>query len=140
MNGLNDWVSAITDGRFREFNFSFLAGVSCTPFAWVIGVYWGDCLIVGQLLGERLVLNEFISYLNLAKYQESGAFMDPKTPIIATYALCGFANLTSIGIQVGGISTLEKSQRPNLQKCAFKALLGGMIACYMTAIIATSIL
>ncbi len=66
--GLNDWVCAITDGRFREFNFSFLAGVSCTPFAWVIGVSWGDCLIVGQLLGERLVLNEFISYLNLAKY------------------------------------------------------------------------
>ncbi len=73
--GLNDWVSAITDGRFREFNFSFLAGVLCAPFAWVIGVSWGDCLIVGQLLGERLVLNEFISYLNLAKYQESGAFM-----------------------------------------------------------------
>ena len=138
--GLNDWVFAITDGRFREFNFSFLAGVLCAPFAWVIGVSWGDCLIVGQLLGERLVLNEFISYLNLAKYQESGAFMDPKTPIIATYALCGFANLTSIGIQVGGISALEKSQRPNLLKCAFKALLGGMIACYMTAIIATSML
>jgi CNT family concentrative nucleoside transporter len=138
--GLNDWVSAITDGRFREFNFSFLAGVLCAPFAWVIGVSWGDCLIVGQLLGERLVLNEFISYLNLAKYQESGAFMDSKTPIIATYALCGFANLTSIGIQVGGISALEKSQRPNLLKCAFKALLGGMIACYMTAVIATSML
>lgn len=138
--GLNDWVSAVTDGRFSEFNCSFVVGVLCAPFAWLIGVNWNDCLIVGQLLGERLVLNEFISYLNLAKYQESGAFTDPRTPIIATYALCGFANLTSIGIQVGGISALEKSQRPNLLKCAFKALFGGMIACYMTAIVATSML
>lgn len=138
--GLNQWVSESTGGRFGEFNFSFVAGVLCAPFAWVIGVSWSDCLVVGQLLGERLVLNEFISYLNLAKYQASGAFTDPRTPIIATYALCGFANLTSIGIQIGGISALEESQRPNLLKSAFKALFGGMVACYMTAIVATSML
>lgn len=138
--GLNHWVTEVTGQRFQAFNFSFVVGVLSAPFAWVIGVAWDDCLIVGQLLGERLVLNEFISYLNLAAYRESGAFTDPRTPIIATYALCGFANLTSIGIQVGGISALEKSQRPNLLKCAVKALLGGMVACYMTAIVATLLL
>ncbi len=138
--GLNQWVAGVTDGRFKAFNVSFLVGVLCAPFAWVIGVSWGDCLIVGQLLGERLVLNEFISYLNLAAYQASGVFQDPKTPVIATYALCGFANLTSIGIQVGGISALEPSQRPNLLKCAFKALFGGMVACYMTAIVGSLML
>jgi len=137
--GIGEWTD-VTGQRFHSFNFSFVVGVLCAPFAWVIGVPWGDCLIVGQLLGERLVLNEFISYLNLAAYRESGAFTDPRTPIIATYALCGFANLTSIGIQVGGISALEESQRPNLLRCAFKALLGGMVACYMTAIVATLML
>lgn len=138
--GLNQWVQTVTDGRFEAFNVSFIVGVLCAPFAWVIGIAWNDCLIVGQLLGERLVLNEFISYLNLAKYQAAGAFEDPRTGVITTYALCGFANLTSIGIQVGGIGSLEKSQRPNLLKCGFKALLGGMVACYMTAIIASTLL
>lgn len=138
--GLNHWVESITEGRFVSFNFSFLVGVASAPFAWVIGIAWEDCLIVGQLLGERLVLNEFISYLSLARYQEAGAFTDPKSAIVATYALCGFANLTSIGIQIGGITALEPSQRPNLLRYGFKALIGGMVACYMTAIVASTLL
>jgi CNT family concentrative nucleoside transporter len=137
--GLNDWVFGVTDGRFEAFNVSFIVGALSAPFAWLIGVAWSDCLIVGQLLGERLVLNEFISYLNLAKFQEAGAFNDPKSVTIATYALCGFANLTSVGIQIGGIGSLEKSQRPALLKYGIKALLGGMVACYLTAIIAVSL-
>lgn len=80
------------------------------------GVTWSDCLIAGQLLGERLALNEFISYLNLVKFQQDGAFSDSKSVAIATYALCGFANLTSVGIQIGGIGSLEKTQRPTLLK------------------------
>ena len=137
--GLNDWVFGVTEGRFEAFDFSFMVGALSAPFAWLIGVAWSDCLIVGQLLGERLVLNEFISYLNLARFQEAGAFHDPKSVTIATYALCGFANLTSVGIQIGGIGSLEKSQRPALLKYGIKALLGGMVACYLTAIIAVSL-
>ncbi len=137
--GLNDWVARVTEGRFDAFDFSFIMGVLSAPFAWIIGVTWSDCLIVGQLLGERLVLNEFISYLNLAKFQQDGAFSDPKSVAIATYALCGFANLTSVGIQIGGIGSLEKSQRPTLLKYGIKSLIGGMVACYMTAIIAVNL-
>ena len=138
--GLNDWVAQITDGRFETFNFSFMVGALSAPFAWLIGVAWSDCLIVGQLLGERLVLNEFIAYLNLAKFQEAGVFNDSKSVTIATYALCGFANLTSVGIQIGGIGSLEKSQRPTLLKYGIKALVGGMVACYLTAIIAANLI
>lgn len=138
--GLNHWVARVTEGRFEAFNFSFLVGAMSAPFAWLIGAAWSDCLIVGQLLGERLVLNEFISYLNLAKFQEEGAFSDPKSVAIATYALCGFANLTSVGIQIGGIGTLEKSQRPTLLKYGIKSLIGGMVACYLTAIIAANLI
>jgi len=139
-SGLNSWVGQITDGRFEAFNFSFLVGVVSAPFAWLIGVGWEDCLIVGQLLGERLVLNEFISYLNLAEFQAAGVFKDSKSVVIATYALCGFANLTSVGIQIGGISALEPSQRPNLLTFGLRSLLGGMVACYMTAIIASTLI
>ena len=139
-SGLNGWVANITDSRFEAFNFSFVVGVISAPFAWLIGVAWEDCLIVGQLLGERLVLNEFISFLNLAEFQESGVFRDSKSVVIATYALCGFANLTSVGIQIGGISALEPSQRPNLLKFGLRSLLGGMVACYMTAIVASTLM
>ncbi|MCH2615630.1 MAG: Na+ dependent nucleoside transporter, partial [Opitutales bacterium] len=139
-SGLNSWGVSVTDGRFEAFNFSFLLGVASTPFAWLIGVAWEDCLIVGQLIGDRLVLNEFISYLNLAEFQASGVFSDSRSAVIATYALCGFANLTSVGIQIGGISTLEPSQRPNLLKLGLRSLLGGMVACYMTAIIASALM
>jgi len=138
--GLNLWVSDITEGKFDAFNVSFVIGVASAPFAWIIGVPWEDCLVVGQLLGERLVLNEFIAYLDLAKFREANAFEDPKSIAIATYALCGFANLTSIGIQVGGIGSLEESQRPVLLSCGLKSLIGGMVACYMTAIIAANLI
>ncbi len=138
--GLNGLVATATDGRFEAFDFSFLVGVASAPFAWVIGIDWADCLIVGQLLGERLVFNEFIAYLSLAEFREAGAFTNPDSIVVATYALCGFANLTSIGIQVGGISALEPSQRPNLLRYGVKALLGGMVACYMTAIVASTLI
>ncbi len=137
--GLNDWVASATDGRFEAFNFSFLIGVFSAPFAWLLGVQNSDLLIVGQLLGERLVFNEFFAYLHMSALTESGVLTDGKSIMILTYALCGFANIASIGIQVGGISALEKSQRPNLLRYGFRSLVGGMVACYLTAIVASSI-
>lgn len=137
--GLNAWVSSVTDGKFSAFNFSFVIGVLSAPFAWLLGVQNSDLLVVGQLLGERLVFNEFIAYLHLAELKNSGVITDSQTILILTYALCGFANIASIGIQVGGISAMEKSQRPNLLRCAFRSMLGGMVACYLTAIVASTI-
>ncbi|MDQ8184480.1 nucleoside transporter C-terminal domain-containing protein [Pelagicoccus sp. SDUM812002] len=137
--GLNAWVAAVTDGRFDAFNFSFLMGAASAPFAWLLGVQNSDLLVVGQLLGERLVFNEFFAYFHMSELKASGAIDDGKTLLILTYALCGFANIASIGIQVGGISALEKSQRPNLLRYGFKSLVGGMVACYITAIVASTI-
>jgi len=137
--GLNAWTESWTGGRFEAFDLSFGLGLISAPFAYLMGVTGPDVLLVGQLLGERLALNEFISYLTLVELREEGAFESERSIIISTYALCGFANLTSVGIQVGGIGALEPSQRANLLRYGMKSMLGGMIACYMTAVIASTI-
>jgi CNT family concentrative nucleoside transporter len=103
------------------------------PFAWIMGVPVKDCFAVGQILGERIVLNEFIGYLSLAKVKDT---LDPRSVIIATYALCGFANFASIAIQIGGIGALAESRREDLARLGVKAMIGGLLACYCTACIA----
>jgi concentrative nucleoside transporter, CNT family len=102
------------------------------PFAWLMGVPWEDCKMVGSILGERIVLNEFIGYLNLSKAQG----LQPESITITTYALCGFANFSSIAIQIGGIGALAESRRAELARLGFKAMIGGLLACYCTASIA----
>jgi CNT family concentrative nucleoside transporter len=102
------------------------------PFAWLMGVPWQDCKVVGSILGERIVLNEFISYLNLSKAQG----LQPESITITTYALCGFANFSSIAIQIGGIGALAEGRRAELARLGFKAMIGGLLACYCTACIA----
>ncbi|MCK7554490.1 hypothetical protein MKQ70_05515 [Chitinophaga sedimenti] len=91
---------------------------------------------VGQLLGEKTILNEFVAYGHLGQMKSSGVLTDPKSILIATYALCGFANFASIGIQIGGISQLAPNQRKNLTELGVKALVGGTIACLMCGCIA----
>lgn len=103
------------------------------PFAWLMGAPWKDCRIFGQILGERIVLNEFIGYLSLTNHK---ADLDPRTVTIATYALCGFANFASIAIQIGGISTLAPTRRADLAKLGLRSMIGGLLACYLTATIA----
>ena len=90
---------------------------------------------MGQLLGEKTILNEFYAYGTLAKFKAAQVFENPRSLIIATYALCGFANFASIGIQVGGISQMAPNQRENLSKLGIKALIGGTICTLMTATI-----
>ena len=107
------------------------------PFAWLIGVPQKDCFAVGQILGERIVLNEFIGYLSLAKVK---ADLDPRSVTLVTYALCGFANFSSIAIQIGGIGSLAPSRRADLAKLGLRAMVAGLLACYMTAAIAGIIL
>lgn len=103
------------------------------PFAWLMGIPLKDCVAVGQILGERIVLNEFFGYMSLSAQK---AVLDPRSYIITTYALCGFANLASIAIQIGGIGVLVPERRNDLARLGPKAMVGGLLACYMTACVA----
>jgi len=105
------------------------------PFAWLMGVPVKDCLTVGQILGERIVLNEFVGYLDLTS-PAMVSKLDPRSFTIATYALCGFANFSSIAIQVGGIGSLAPERRSEMAKLGIRAMIGGLLASYMTATIA----
>ena len=106
------------------------------PFAWLMGVPPGECVRVGSVLGERVVLNEFMGYLQLTSMMEGEGALSPRTSAIATYALCGFANFGSVAIQIGGISTLAPDRRADLAKLGLKAMVGGVLACYLTATVA----
>ncbi len=103
------------------------------PFAWLMGTPWKDCNSLGQILGERIVLNEFIGYLSLTKHK---ADLDPRSFTLATYALCGFANFASIAIQIGGIGSLAPSRRKDLARLGLRAMIGGLLASYLTATVA----
>jgi len=102
------------------------------PFAWLMGVPWHDCQAIGSILGERIVLNEFIGYLHLSQVKG----LQPQSITITTYALCGFANFSSIAIQIGGIGALAEGRRQDLARLGVKAMIGGILACYCTACIA----
>lgn len=103
------------------------------PFAWLIGIPWEDCPAVGAALGERILLNEFIGYLSLTEMQDH---LQPRSRILATYALCGFANLASVAIQIGGIGALAPGRRTDLAQLGARAMVGGLLACYLTACMA----
>jgi len=122
-------------GAGTNWNLQNFLGTLFSPLAWVIGVNGDDISKVGQLLGEKTILNEFYAYGTLAKFKMAQAFQYEKSLIIATYALCGFANFASIGIQVGGISQMAPNQRRNLSELGIKALIGGTICTLMTATI-----
>lgn len=133
---LNSWAASVSEGRFKEFNLQFLLGLGFAPVAWLIGVPSGDLLMAGQLLGEKTILNEFVAYTSMANLKSAGALTNETTIIVLTYALCGFSNFVSIGIQIGGISSLAPNQRENLANLGWRALLGGTVACLMTACVA----
>ncbi len=106
------------------------------PFAWLMSVPSNECVRVGAVLGERVVLNEFMGYLKLTSMMEGEGALSPRTSAIATYALCGFANFGSVAIQIGGIGTLAPDRRADLAKLGLKAMVGGVLACYLTATVA----
>ena len=114
-------------------------GYLLAPLAWVIGVPWADAPTVGGLIGTKVVLNEFVAYVNLADILQGkvdGVSLSPQATLIATYALCGFANFSSIAIQIGGIGGLAPERRGDLARFGLRAVLGGSIATFMTATIA----
>src|SRR5579872_5951329 len=114
-----------------------ILGVIFAPIAWLLGVRWNDCAAVGNLLGTRLILNEFVAFVNLGKI---GATLDPKSFVIATYALCGFANLSSVAIQVGGIGALAPTRKSDVARLGMKAVAAGTMANFMSACIAGMLL
>ena len=108
-------------------------GIVFAPLAWLMGVAWHDCASVGNLLGTRLVLNEFVAFLDLSGLR---ATMEPRSVVISTFALCGFANLSSIAIQIGGIGALAPSRKPDLARLGLRAVAAGSMANFMSACIA----
>lgn len=134
--GLNAWVSSWSGGVFDGFSLDFLLGMVFAPVAWLMGISGDAVMLSGALLGERTVLNEFVSFVKLGELKATGAFADPRNLMILTYALAGFANIVSIGVQIGGIGGLAPSQRETLARFGWKALLGASLACFMTGAVA----
>ncbi len=132
---LNQLIVEGTDGRYDGLSLQFILGYTFAPLMWLIGVDTQDIVLVGRLLGEKLILTEFIGYISLADLKASAAFSDPKSVIMATYILCGFANFSSIGIQIGGIGALAPGRRVLLSKFGVTALIGGTLSSLMSATI-----
>ncbi len=133
-NGLLGWVGGLFG---LELSLNMILGLVFAPFAWLLGVSPGDILQVGGLLGTKISINEFFAYIQLGSMRES---LSPRSFTIATYALCGFANFSSIAIQIGGISSLVPDRRGELAKLGLKAMFGGVMASWMTAAIAGMLL
>ncbi len=138
--GLNEIIAHSTDGRFSTLSIQFLLGYIFSPVMWLIGVCTRDMSLVGQLLGEKLILTEFIGYISLSHLKAASAFFEYKSVIMATYILCGFANFASIGIQIGGIGALAPDKRVTLSKYGLYALIAGTFASLMSATIIGMIL
>lgn len=134
--GWNEQIAVMSGGNFDSLSLQFILGYLLAPVAWLIGVPWEDCTTVGMLLGEKTILNEFYAYASLSDLMKSGGISNSHSIIIATYALCGFANFASIGIQIGGIGVLAPEKRVLLSQLGIRALVAGTLACFMTASIA----
>jgi len=136
MNAVFAWLQTLV-GVTSPLTLQTLLGWINAPFAWLLGVPGKDCGFVGQILGERIVLNEFIAYIDLSNYVGANpGKIDERSITLTSYALCGFANFSSIAIQIGGIGALAPERRHDLAKLGLRSMVAGLIACYaMTAIV-----
>jgi CNT family concentrative nucleoside transporter len=131
MGGIHHWIAWFPDSLEKVF------GAIFAPVAGVIGIPWHDCRAIGNLLGTRMVLNELVAFSLLGPQKGT---LDQRSFTIATFALCGFANLSSIGIQIGGIGALAPNKRGELARLGFRAMLAGTMANLMSASIAGMLL
>lgn len=131
--GLNPLI--VDSTSYEGLTFQFILGYLFAPIAWLIGVAKEDMVAVGQLLGEKTIVNEFIAYKTLGEMKAAGAFSEQKSVLMSTYILCGFANFASIGIQIGGIGALIPNRKSLLSQLGVKALIAGTLACLFTAVI-----
>ncbi len=134
-SGLNNWVADISGGRYTGLTLQFILGYLFAPLMWLIGVCTEDITLVGSLLGQKIIMTEFIGYISLADYKTANLFTEYKSIVMATYLLCGFANFASIGIQIGGIGALAPNQKVQLSAFGMRSLLGGTLAGLMSATI-----
>jgi CNT family concentrative nucleoside transporter len=139
--GVHGWLVAHAPliGSWFPASLDVLLGWIFRPIAWAMGVSWKDSLTVGNLLGTRMVLNEFVAFAKLGE-PGVGSSLDPRSFVITTYALCGFANFSSIAIQIGGIGSLAPSRRGDLARLGLRAMLAGTLANFLTATIAGMLL
>ena len=133
VNGILGWVHGFPGMGWMPASLQQIFAWLFAPVAWLMGVAWKDCAAIGNLLGTRLVLNEFVAYLQLGPLKSQ---LEPRSFTIATYALCGFANFTSIAIQIGGIGALAPSRKSDLARLGLKAMAAGSMANFMSACIA----
>ena len=135
LTGLNSFISEFSNGQFNEFSLHVILGYFFAPLMWLLGVCSEDITLVGRLIGEKLIMTEFIGYISLGDLKSAGAFTEEKSITMATYMLCGFANFASIGIQIGGIGSLAPTKRKLLSELGLKALLAGTLASLLSATI-----
>ena len=144
VNGLLGWGAqtahgwGLTGGEAPPaWSLELILGYLFAPLAWVMGVAWEDCLPAGELLGVKWIATEFVAYERLGQWVETGEVpLQPRSVTILTYALCGFANFASIGIQLGGIGGIAPERRADLAKLGLRAMIGGSLAAFMTACVA----
>ena len=137
VNGVLGWVHSWPLMGWLPGSMQGILGVIFAPVSWLLGVSWKDAATIGDLLGTRLILNEFVAFVDLGKIKQT---LDPRSFTIATYALCGFANLSSIAIQVGGIGALAPSRKSDLARLGLRAVAAGTMANFMSACIAGMLL
>jgi len=131
---LNGWVHEASGQRFENLSLQAIFGVLFAPVAWLVGVNGGEILNVGQLIGIKIFATEFFAYVELADMQVNG--LSSRSVFLSTFALCGFANFMSIGIQIGGIGALAPERRSDLASLGVKALIGGTLASLLSASVA----
>jgi concentrative nucleoside transporter, CNT family len=130
---LNNLIANWTNGMYDSLSMECILSYLFAPVIWLTGVTGQDLALVGRLLGEKLIMTEFVGYSSLAQMIQTGAFVSTKSLIISTYVLCGFANFASVGIQIGGIGGIAPNQRHLLAKYGFRALLGATLAGLLSA-------
>jgi concentrative nucleoside transporter, CNT family len=140
-NALLGWLGGLFG--YPQVSLELIMSVILAPVAWLMGIPWADCGAVGVLLGKKTILNEFIAYLDLKTFIDNAKSADTSLPrlsertiIITTYALCGFSSISSIGIQIGGIGSIAPDRQSDLARLGLRAMIGGTLACFMTAAIA----
>jgi CNT family concentrative nucleoside transporter len=138
LNGMLGWAAGLVG--IEGLTLQSILGWALAPLAWLMGVPWADAPAVGGLIGVKTVLNEFVAYLQLGSMLAGVHDLDPRSIVIATYALAGFANFGSVGIQIGGIGAMAPSRKQDLSRLGLRAMVAGSIATFMTACIAAMIL
>lgn len=130
---LNGLIASATGGRYDGISLQFILAYLFYPVIWLTGITGADVDLVGRLLGEKIIMTEFVGYQSLADMIQAGSFASSKSIIMATYVLCGFANFASIGILIGGIGGMAPNQKPLISSYGLRALLGGSLVALMSA-------